>query len=417
MITVVGLGFVGLTTALGFAEKGNKVVGIEINSERRETIKAGIVPFYEKGLKKPLKDNIGNRLIVNEDYKSVKDSEYVFFCVGTPAKETGEADLAYLFLAIDNCLVEVGKNKKEPPVFVIKSTVPPSTTFGKVAEYIEKKGFEIGKDIYLANNPEFLREGYCWEDFMYPGRIVVGDEEEHTGREMEKLYKSFNAPIHIVSGNTAEFIKYLSNSMLACMISFSNEMAEIAEKIGNIHISEAFHILHEDERWNNAPMTSYLYPGCGYGGYCLPKDTVALSNIAKAYDVKTDLLDSVIERNNLMPRSIANRIATHVNKDQTIGILGLSFKPGSDDVRACASAKVINNLIEMGYEKFTAFDPVANEIFEETYKLGRYITYKSSIKDVIDSANVTVILTGWEEFKTLKNIQDGIVILDYRYIL
>ena len=416
MITVVGLGIVGLTTALGFAEKGYDVTGVEKDKVRRETIASGKVPFYEEGLEKPLTAHTGKNFIVSDSFEAVKKSDYIFFCVGTPAGEDGEADLTHLYAALDESLGVLSKEKKNVPIIVVKSTVPPSTTFGKVAKYIENKGFVIGKDVYLANNPEFLREGYCWEDFMYPGRIVIGAEDEYTRREMRKLYEPFKAPIHTVSGNTAEFIKYVSNSMLATMISFSNEMAEVADSIGNIETAEAFHILHEDERWNNAPMKAYIYPGCGYGGYCLPKDTVALSKIAKNYGTDTAILNQVIERNNSMAQSIANRIAKSVGKNDVIGILGLSFKPGSDDVRESASAKVIKKLIEMGYTRFVAYDPVANLLFKQTYSFSDSIKFTDSAEKVIKESQMAVILTGWEEFKSICN-DDRKKVLDFRYIL
>lgn len=415
MITVIGLGFVGLTTALGFADAGFEVVGIEKSEERREAILKGEVPFYEPGLVEPLKKHIGKNFKVSAGTESIGESDYVFFCVGTPCDENGSADLTYLYGALSEGLKAV-KSEKEP-IFIVKSTVPPSTTFGKIADYITKQGFEVGRDVYLANNPEFLREGYCWEDFTKPGRIVVGAEDGYVKEMMTRLYQSFGAPIHLVSGNTAEFIKYVSNSMLATLISFSNEMAEVAESIGNIQISDAFHILHEDERWNGGAMTAYLYPGCGYGGYCLPKDTVALSAIARNFGVETSILDKVIARNDDMAESIAKRIAAHVSIDQTIGILGLSFKPGSDDVRACSSAKVIKALIAMGYKKFKAYDPVANQIFEDVYHMSDYVEYKDSLDAVLKESQIGVILTGWEEFKRLKDAELSIEILDYRYIL
>lgn len=414
MITVIGLGFVGLTTAVGLAHYGYQVCGIEKNPVRYEEIAQGRMPFYEPGLDKALETNIGKNFNVAKDFKCISKSEYVFFCVGTPCGDSGEADLTDLLKAVDECLNNLNGNK---PIFIIKSTVPPSTTFGKVKAYIESRGITVGDDIYLANNPEFLREGYSWIDFTEPGRIVIGAEDEYVKEKMVKLYAPFGAPIRVVTGNTAEFIKYVSNSLLATMISFSNEMAEVADAIGNIQVGNAFKILHEDERWGGCNMTSYLYPGCGYGGYCLPKDTVALSNIAKANDVETKILNQVIDRNNNMAKSIAERIAAHVNKDQTIGILGLSFKPGSDDVREASSYKIMNELVNLGYKKFVAYDPLANEIFKQTYRLDAEVTYVESVDMVAEATNILVILTAWPEFKGLSDKIKDKEVLDYRYML
>lgn len=414
MITVIGLGFVGLTTAVGFAHFGYEVCGVEKNQYRRSEISQKRLPFYEPGLDEALVQHMGGNFNVADNFESVGKSEYVFLCVGTPCGENGEADLTDLFKAIDECIEHLGNNA---PILIVKSTVPPSTTFGKIKEYIKSKGLEIGRDIYLANNPEFLREGYCWQDFTEPGRIVVGVEDDYVRKKMTELYEPFNAPIRVVTGNTAEFIKYVSNSFLATMISFSNEMAEVADAIGDIQIGHAFKILHEDERWGGCNMTSYLYPGCGYGGYCLPKDTVALSNIARANDVETKILNQVIERNNDMSKSIARRISKHVDKDQAIGILGLSFKPGSDDVRETSSYKIMKELAEMGYNNFVAYDPLANKAFKETYNIAADVEYKETLSEAYKAADILVILTAWPEFKELKNKSLDKEILDYRYLL
>lgn len=417
MITVIGLGFVGLTTALGFAHHGYKVYGIEKNVERKNQIEQKIMPFYEPGLDKALSTHLNNNFFVEDNVKEVvNNSKYIFLCVGTPCKQSGEADLSDLFRAIDMCIPYINAEKKT--IFIIKSTVPPSTTFGRIKEYMEAKQLKIGENVFLANNPEFLREGYSWEDFINPGRIVVGAEDEYTKENMHEIYNCFKAPIHLVTGNTAEFIKYVSNSLLATMISFSNEMAEVAENIGDIQTGQAFKILHEDERWNNCNMTSYVYPGCGYGGYCLPKDTVALSNIAKSNGIETRILDEVIYRNNNMPSSIANRISKQVPISQRIGILGLSFKPDSDDVRACISYKVINELIKLGYNDFFAYDPIATENFKKYYEINATINYAYSLDEICNKSDTLIVLTAWSEFKDIHKLtEQGKTVLDYRYMI
>ncbi len=412
MITVFGLGFVGLTTALGFSHYGFKVYGIDVDENRKNIIKGGKLPFLEKGLDVALEENLDKTFFVEDDVKkAIEDSEIVFYCVGTPYGNNGEADLTYLFSAIDETLKYVDKSKKI--VMVTKSTIPPTTTSEKIVPYIESKGFVEGEDVIVANNPEFLREGHCWQDFIEADRIVIGSKE---GREVSKLvyiYKPFNIPICQVTWNTGEFIKYLSNTLLATMISYSNEMAEVADNIGNIDVAKAFHILHMDKRWNGCNMTSYVYPGCGYGGYCLPKDTNALYALAKGKGSNPKILSHVIETNDNMPEIIAKRIERKVDKSQKIGILGLSFKPESDDVRDAAPAKIIKQLQILGYNDIIGYDPVANDVFADYYKLD--MQYADTLEQIVDEADVFVILTAWKEFKGIKDKTDKVV-LDYRYM-
>jgi len=409
-ITVFGLGFVGLTTVLGFAHYGNKVYGIEVNSERRNTINNGVIPFLEPGLKETLDNTLNKNLFITEDVKkAVKDSQYIFYCVGTPYGENGEADLTYLFKAIEETLPNVDENKKV--VLVIKSTIPPSTTLQKVIPFIEGKGKNVGEKLFVANNPEFLREGYCWDDFINADRIVVGCDYPEGIKMMEDLYKAFNIPFYGVSSNTGEFIKYLSNSLLATLISYSNEMAELADTVGNIEIAKAFNILHMDKRWNGGKMSSYAYPGCGYGGYCLPKDTCALYSTSKNKGFEPKILGEVIKRNEKMPEVVAEKIEKKVSKTDKIGILGLSFKPNSDDVRDSASAKVINCLQKKGYNNFIAYDPVSIEEFKKYYNID--IEYCDSLQEILDKADKFVILTAWEEFK---DINTDKLIIDCRYM-
>lgn len=412
MITVFGLGFVGLTTALGFAHYGFKVYGIDVDNKRKSILRSGKLPFLENGLDTALTDNLNKNFIITEDVKAaIEDSEIVFYCVGTPYGQNGEADLTYLYSAIEETLKYADKSKKM--VLVTKSTIPPSTTNEKVKPFVEELGFTPGKDIFIANNPEFLREGHCWEDFINADRIVIGLEYDEAMPTLEKIYKPFGIPIYTVSPNTGEFIKYLSNSLLATMISYSNEMSEIAENIGGIEIAKAFNILHMDKRWNDCNMTTYVYPGCGYGGYCLPKDTNALYSIAKAKGANPEILKNVIKTNEEMPEIIAERIAKKVSKEARIGILGLSFKPNSNDVRDCASAKIIKNLIKLGYTNISGYDPVAIDEFKEYYDIN--MKYINNLDEICQNSDVLVILTAWPEFKDVKG-NAHIPVLDYRYM-
>jgi len=410
-ISVIGLGFVGLTTALGFAEKKFDVTGFDINAERTDKIKKGIVPFFEPGLDEALKSNLGSKFNIASDPKeAVCNAEAVFFCVGTPCGDDGKADLSYLLSAVDSVIDSVSQNC----LFVIKSTVPPGTTKDIIQKYVKDKNDAIS----VANNPEFLREGYCWNDFLYPDRIVCGcsDNDKKASDILEKLYKPFNAPVHFVSHNTAEFIKYLSNSLLASMISFSNEMALIAEAAGDINTAKAFKILHQDKRLDGSGIRHYIYPGCGYGGYCLPKDTAALSANSKANGFVPRILDSVISLNDEMPRLTAEKIIRITgDKNNKIGILGLSFKPDSDDVRDSPAAKIIAVLLNAGYKNIYAYDPEAKENFMQTYKFDiNFCDTKDEVCGICD--NIAVITT-WKEFSDINKKYPEKHFIDCRYFL
>lgn len=410
-ITVIGLGFVGLTTALALAEKGNKVYGIDLDTQRTAIISSGILPFIEPGLDDALTRHLNSTFFVSSNaVKAAKESEFIFLCVGTPAGEDGEADLKYIYSALDS-IEEILKDGMYRNI-VVKSTIPPSTTFERIIPYLEQKGCEVGEDFGVSNNPEFLREGKCWDDMINADRIVCGVADERSETALKTLYKEFDAPFVSVSLNTGEYIKYLSNTLLATMISYSNEMANIADAIGNIEVKKAFEVLHMDRRWKDASMSSYVYPGAGYGGYCLPKDTQAMyaKSVSKSYT--PEILGEVIKVNESMPEYIVSKLTDALETQQRIGILGLSFKPNSDDVRDSSSAKLIQLLLEKGYRNITAFDPVANEIFKQTYNFD--IEYADTALQLIESSERVALITAWSEFKQLSPNEK---VIDFRYYL
>jgi len=415
VVTVIGLGFVGLTTALGFAEYGHKVYGIEVNESRLATIKGGKLPFLEPGLDNALKRHLNTNFIPCADWnKAVAESDFVYYCVGTPYGENGEADLKYLFGAIEQTLSAIRDEKFR--VLVTKSTIPPGTTQNRVIPFIEKKSFKVGDAFGVANNPEFLREGHCWDDFINADRIVLGVSDEKSADMLKSLYEKAGCPVHTVSLNTGEFIKYLSNTSLALLISYSNEMSMAADALGNIDIAKAFRILHEDKRWQTGSIRSYFYPGCGYGGYCLPKDTNAFYANAKNAGFDGQILKNVISVNNNMPEVTANRIkkACGNNTEKTIGVLGLSFNPGSDDVRDTPAAKIIQKLNDCGYVKIIAYDPVAIDEFKNHYNV--IADYSESMDEVISKSDVIAITTAWDDFKSLKS-KTNKTIVDCRFML
>ena len=415
MVTVVGLGFVGLTTALGFAEYGHKVYGIEANPERMATIKSGRLPFFEPGLDETLERHLNRNFIPTTDWEmAVRESDYVYYCVGTPYGEDGQADLTYLYGALEQTLAAVHDDKFR--VLVTKSTIPPSTTEERIIPFLQERGCQIPEKLGVANNPEFLREGHCWEDFINADRIVLGVNDERSEKMLRKLFAKADAPICSVSLNTAEFIKYLSNTSLACLISYANEMSKAADAIGGIDVANAFRVLHMDKRWQTGTIRSYFYPGCGYGGYCLPKDTSAFYAIAKGAGFDGQILKHVIETNDSMPVTAAKRIARAAGGDTKvcIGILGLSFNPGSDDVRDTPSAKIVEQLNKMGYENIVAYDPIAMGEFQKHYDLK--IQCRKTCEDILGEADILAITTAWQEFRDLKERTEK-PIIDCRYML
>ena len=415
MITVLGLGFVGLTTGLGFSKKGFKTYGIDIDTERLDMLKNYEIPFHEPHLKEILQETLGNTFFLDVPFEeAIKNSEAIFICVGTPSAPDGSADLKYIIGAIDQILAVEDKKFK---VIITKSTVPPSTVSKKVKPYVEEKLKALDREVGLASNPEFLREGFCWEDFIKPDRIVLGVEDEKSKTILDKIYTPFNAPIHYVSYNSAEYIKYLSNTLLSTLISYANEMSMIADSIGDIDIPTAFRILHEDKRWFGEPasMAKYVYPGCGYGGYCLPKDTSALNSIAIEHGVTPHILTGNLKINDQIKDFVTHRILKEVPKEAPIGILGLSFKPASDDVRLTPSKDIIEKLLSNGYKKILAYDPLANESFKNAYP-ELHIQYEDTLASLLEKTNTVVLLTGWDEFKKEKHQIEKKKVFDFRYI-
>lgn len=415
MVTVVGLGFVGLTTALGFAEYGHKVYGIEVDAARLAKIQSGRLPFLEPGLDEALRRHLGKNFLPTTDWESaIANSECVYYCVGTPYGEDGQADLTYLYGAVEQTLQAIHDDKFR--VLVTKSTIPPSTTEKRIIPFLEEHGVNVPEQLGVANNPEFLREGHCWEDFTHADRIVLGVSDGRSEGVLRRLYAKEAAPVFCVSLNTGEFIKYLSNTSLACLISYANEMSIAADAIGGIDTAAAFRILHMDKRWQTGTIRSYFYPGCGYGGYCLPKDTNAFYARTKDSGFDGQILKHTIHLNDEMPEVTARRIIRAAGEDKTvcIGILGLSFNPGSDDVRDTPSAKIIRALNEAGYRNIAAYDPVAMDEFQVRYQLDCRCV--DTYDQLLEQAGTVAITTAWPMFQDVKSRTNSPVV-DCRYML
>lgn len=415
-IAVIGLGFVGLTTALGFARKGFTVRGFDAAERITKSLRAGKLLFHEPNLPEQLKALFGKKFFITGSLlEAVADADVIFYCVGTPQSERGAADVSYLQRAISDTLKALPRGRK--PVLVIKSTVPPGTTAREIVPLFAKAGRTIGRDIGLANNPEFLREGVAWEDFIGPDRVVIGAADDFSFKPVAALYQPFNTQVCQVTRTGAEFIKSVSNALLASLVSFSNEASMIADAIGDIDVKSAFQVLHLDRRWTGAPgkMASYLFPGCGFGGYCLPKDIAALKYAAQKAGARTDVLGAVIAANNSIANHFVQKIVRATKPTTRIGILGLSFKPGSDDVRETPAARIIELLLKAGRKNIVAFDPMSNESYARYYN--HPIKYAGSLKQLAAQAEVMALLTAWPEFRAAKKLFGRKKVFDGRYCL
>jgi UDPglucose 6-dehydrogenase len=415
-VAVIGLGFVGLTTALGFANKGFTVRGYDAAERIQKSLGAGKLLFHEPHLPEQLHAWAGKRFFICSSLmEAVADADVIFYCVGTPQSDEGKADVSFLQRAITDTLKALPRGRK--PVLVIKSTVPPGTTAQEIVPLFAKAGRKIGRDIGLANNPEFLREGIAWEDFIQPDRVVIGAADDLSFNPVAELYQAFHTHVCRVTPSTAEFIKSVSNTVLGALVSLANEAWMIADAIGDIDVKGAFQALHLDRRWNGTPakMATYLFPGCGYGGYCLPKDIAALKFAAKKAGARTGILDGVMRANDSIAKHFVQKIVHATNPQTRIGVLGLSFKPGSDDVRDTAAARVIGLLLKNGRKNIVAFDPMSNESYQRAYP--HPIRYADDLKKLVAQSDVLAVLTAWPEFRAAKKMFGRKKVFDGRFCL
>lgn len=409
-ISIIGHGYVGLVSASVFADLGNTVWCVGRTREKIENLKRGIVPFFEPGLEEVVKRNVkAKRLKFTLDFKeAIPPSEIVFICVGTPSKDNGEADLSQIFLVAEN----IGKNLEGYTVVVCKSTVPVGTN-RKVAQILEK--VRPPKATFdSASCPEFLREGTALSDTLTPNRIVIGVEAEKAKRLLLGLHKPISGQTVLVKIETAETIKYASNALLSTKISFANAMAFICEKVG-ADVQEVLDGVGLDTRLGR----SFLYPGIGYGGSCLPKDVKALIAIAKNVGYDFRLLQAVDKVNEEAWRNFVQKVTKFCGplKGKTIGVLGLSFKPSTDDMREAPSIKIIESLQKKG-AKIQAYDPQAQNNAAQILK---NVIFGKNPYEVAKDAEALLIITEWNEFRQLdllkiKKLMKKPVVLDGRNI-
>ena len=398
IISVIGLGIVGLTTAVGFALKGHKVIGIDIDPKKVADINQGICPIYEEGLSKALK-NV--KISATTDHAQALNSDISFLCGGTPPKADGSIDLFYLEEPSKQ-LADVLKTKRSFHLVVVRSTVVPGTTEEVILPIMKDSG-----NIGICVNPEFLREGTAIEDFMSPSRIVIGAHSKRAGDTLHNLYKEFDSPILRTDIKTAEMIKQASNAFLATRISFINEIGNTCRELG-IDIYEVANGMGYDERIGS----EYLNAGVGFGGFCLPKDLSALAAKAKEVGYTTRILNEIMRLNNEQPLRMLELLKRHIPslEGKVIGILGLAFKPGTDDVRKSKAIEIIQALFDEGAQ-VRAYDPRAVANFKKVFP--NHIEYTSP--EEVLAADATLILTEWDEFSNL-DYKNSIVI-DGRRIL
>ena len=399
-ITVIGTGYVGLVGAACLAEVGNHVLGLDVNPEKIRILKEGGIPIHEPGLLEIVRRNVENgRLAFTTNIEeAVHFGEVQFIAVGTPPDEDGSADLQYVTEAARN----IGRFMTSEKVIVDKSTVPIGTgdkVKAAVAEELKKRNINIHYSV--VSNPEFLKEGAAVEDFMRPDRIVIGTEDPKAIEVMKKVYAPFqrnHERLVVTNLRSAELIKYAANAMLATRISFMNELANLAEMVG-ADIEMVRQGIGSDPRIGY----HFLYPGCGYGGSCFPKDVKALIKTAKdvaGFDLK--LLKAVEEVNDLQKYILSEKIKNQFGdnlRGKHFALWGLAFKPNTDDMREASSRVLIRELINAG-ATITAYDPVAMDEAKRIFKDEKHLSFVDTQDDALKNADALIIVTEWTEFRS-----------------
>ena len=422
ILSFLGLGYVGLTYAVAFACTGFKVLGYDVDQEKARDIAAGRLPIYEPELDKLLHRSLQERSfqILNNPMKTVLESDITFITVGTPENVDGSVNLKYVIDA-SRLIGEAIKHKKDWHLIVIKSTVPPGTTEKVVAKTImETSTKRVGKDFGLCVNPEFLREGNAVEDVFNPDRIIIGAYDKRSGDRLEEVFRQFygkNLP-PIIKTNlvNAEIIKYANNAFLAMKISFINMIANLCEKIPGADVRVVAKGIGLDRRIG----ADFLKAGLGFGGSCLPKDLKALQAYSKELQVKLPLVEATLKINELQPLKAVQMLTDLLGNlnGRQVAVLGLAFKPNTDDMRNAVSIKIVNELLAKG-AKVIVYDPAALKNAKKIF--GNSVEYANSALECLRGAEAALIVTEWDEFKKLtpedfKNLMKTPIIIDGRRI-
>ena len=416
-IAIVGTGYVGLVSGTCFAEMGAHVTCVDVDAQKIEKLNNGIMPIYEPGLEELVKRNVEyGRLQFTTDLTEVLDDvEVVFSAVGTPPDEDGSADLKYV-LAVAK---QFGQHISKYTILVTKSTVPVGTARkvkAAVQAELDKRGVSVPFDV--ASNPEFLKEGAAIKDFMSPDRVVVGTESDKAREVMTRLYKPFlinNFRVIFMDIPSAEMTKYAANAMLATRISFMNDIANLCERVG-ANVDSVRKGIGTDTRIG----TKFLYAGCGYGGSCFPKDVKALVHTGLEHGYHMEVIEAVERVNEKQKSIVYDKIVNAIGsvKGKTIAILGLSFKPETDDMREAPALVVIDRLLKDG-ATVRVFDPIAMD--ECRRRIGDVVTYCQNMYDAADGADVFTLMTEWRQFRlpswnVVKKVMNGNVVVDGRNI-
>jgi len=416
-IAIVGTGYVGLVSGTCFAEMGAHVTCVDVDEQKIQKLKDGIMPIYEPGLEELVKRNVEyGRLQFTTDLTEVLDDvEVVFSAVGTPPDEDGSADLKYV-LAVAR---QFGQNINKYTILVTKSTVPVGTAKkvkAAIQAELDKRGVDVPFDV--ASNPEFLKEGAAIKDFMSPDRVVVGTESEKAKEVMTRLYKPFlinNFRVIFMDIPSAEMTKYAANAMLATRISFMNDIANLCERVG-ANVDSVRKGIGTDTRIGS----KFLYAGCGYGGSCFPKDVKALVHTGMDNDYHMEVIEAVERVNEKQKSIVYDKIVKAVGdvRGKTIAIIGLAFKPETDDMREAPALVVIDKLLHDG-ATVRVFDPVAMD--ECKRRIGDTVTYCKNMYDAADGADAFALLTEWRQFRmpswnVIKKVMTGNVVIDGRNI-
>lgn len=416
-VTVVGTGYVGLIAGLGFAEWGHKVICLDVDEKKIELLQKGICPIYEPGAEEILKKcNVDNRIQFTTDKeKAITESEIIFIAVGTPEDSDGNADMRYVY----GCAKDIGTYINDRKVVVDKSTVPIGTSREVkriIQEQMELRGMNY--EVSVASNPEFLREGKAIGDFINPDRIVIGTSDEYAEKQLKKLYFVFNrskTPIITTTPETAEMIKYASNAFLATKITFINEIANLCDKVG-ADVNEVARAMGNDGRIS----PKFLHSGPGYGGSCFPKDTKALAMMGEKQKARMTVVEAVISANQRQKEIAARKVIDNMPNGGTIAILGLAFKPETDDMREAPSITVISELLKCGNFAIKAYDPEAmgnsKRIFSD-----EKIEWSNNAREAILESDAIVVMTEWLEFRSLdatelQELMRGKKVFDFRHV-
>ena len=398
-ITIIGSGYVGLVSGACFADLGNDVLCLDVDEKKIALLRCGGIPIYEPGLQQLVSHNVtaGRLRFTTDVAEGVAHGAVQFIAVGTPSDQDGSADMRYVIAAARN----IGRSMNEYRVIVDKSTVPVGTSErvrAAIAEELRKRGLDL--PFSVVSNPEFLKEGAAVEDFMRPDRIVIGSSDERATQIMRQLYTPLSRNhdrILVMDPRSAELTKYAANAMLATRISFMNELANLAEKLG-ANIESVRQGIGSDQRIGY----HFLYAGVGYGGSCFPKDIQALQHTAGEYGMQLTIVDSVEKANRTQKQRLLEKVRGRFGEQldgRHFAVWGLSFKPNTDDMREAPSRVVINGLLARG-ASITAYDPVAMEEGRKVFAAESGVRFATSTVGALDGADALIIVTEWKEFRS-----------------